>query len=136
MANAVAVTVTDLPGNTGVAAPTADVLDTGTAAVTLPVALSGKGLDRTIYLITNTAAAALKVEVLAGDDPPAGRAGLGAVTLVAALAQNGVIWAGPFEGARFEQTDGATKGRVDLKFTPASGTIGVTIQAARLPKTV
>lgn len=136
MANATTVTVTDLAGNAGVAAPTADVLDTGTAAVTLPVALSGKGLGRLIVLITNTAAAALKVEILAGDNPPAQRAGLGAVTLVAALAQNGVIAAGPFEGSRFMQTDGATKGRLDLKFTPASGTIGVSIQAYRLPKGV
>lgn len=136
MANATAITLTDLAANAGTAAPTADVLDTGTAAVTLPLAASGKGLDRVIVEITNTAAAALKVEALAGDNPPAGRSGLGDKTLVAALAQNGVIVAGPFEGARFAQTDGATKGRLDFKFTPASGTIGVSIRAYRLPKTV
>lgn len=136
MANATAITLTALVANAGTAAPTADVLDTGTGAVTLPLAASGSGLDRIVVLVTNTAAQTLKVEVLAGDDPPAGRSGLGAVTLVAALAQNGVIACGPFEGARFVQTDGATKGRLDLKFTPASGTIGVSIQAYRLPKTV
>lgn len=134
MANATSIALTDLVAGTGVAAPTADVLDTGTAAVTLPLAASGKGLERILLEVTNTAAAALKVEVLAGDNPPAGRAGLGATTIVAALAQNAVIVVAGFEGARYVQTDGATKGRLDLKFTPASGTIGVSIRAYRLPK--
>lgn len=134
MANATAITVNDLVANTGNAGPTADVLDTGTAAVTLPLAAAGKGLGRIIVQITNTAAQALKVEVLAGDNPPALRASLGDLTLVAALAQNGIIYAGPFDGSRFMQTDGATKGRLDFKFTPASGTIGVSIKAFRLPK--
>lgn len=136
MANAVAITVTAAVANGSVAQPTADVLDTGTAAVTLPLGLSGIGADRVLMEVTNTAAQALKVEVLAGDNPPAIRSGLGAKTLVAALAQNGVVICGPFEGARFIQTDGATKGRLDFKFTPASGTIGVTIRAYRLPKNV
>lgn len=136
MANATAITLTAAVANGSVAQPTADVLDTGTAAVTLPLALSGVGADRVLLEIKNTAAAALLVELLAGDEPPAARASLGAATLVAALAQNGVVIAGPFEGGRFIQTDGATKGRLDVKFTPASGTIGVTIRAYRLPKTV
>ena len=135
MANATAITVTDLVANAGTAGPAADALDTGTAAVTLPLPLTGKGADRVVVQITNTAANALKVEALAGDNPPALRASLGDVTLVAALAQNGVIYAGPFESARFHQQDGATKGRIDLKFTPASGTIAVSIRAFRLPKT-
>lgn len=135
MANATAITLTDLAANAGVAAPTADVLDTGTAAVTLPLALAGKGADRIIVEITNTAAQALLVELLAGDYPPASRASLGNLTVVAALAQNGVIVLGGVEGGRFIQTDGATKGRLDLKFTPASGTIGVSIRAYRLSKT-
>ena len=130
MANATAITLTDLTPGTGTAAPTADVLDTGTAAVTLPLAASGKGLDRIIVEITNTAAAALKVEALAGTAPPAGRGGLGDVTLVAALAQNGVTVVGGFEGARFVQA----LGKLSLKFTPSSGTIGVSIRAYRLAK--
>lgn len=134
MANATAITLTDLTANAGTASPTADVLDTGTSAVTLPLAAAGKGLGRIVVQITNTAAQALKVEVLAGDNPPAMRAALGDLTLVAALAQNGVIYAGPFDGSRFIQQDGATKGRLDFKFTPASGTIGVSIRAFRLPK--
>jgi hypothetical protein len=134
MANATAITVNDLVANTGNAGPTADVLDTGTAAVTLPLNLAGKGSDRVVVRITNTAAAALKVDVLAGDNPPAMRAPLGDKELVAALAQNGVIYAGPFESSRFLHNDSGTDGRLDLTFTPASGTIGVSIVAIRLPK--
>lgn len=134
MANAAAITLNDLTANGAVAQPTADVLDTGTAAVTLPLALSGKGLERVLLEIKNTAANALLVELLAGDDPPAGRQSLGSVTIAAALAQNGVVMIGALEGARFAQTDGATKGRIDVKFTPSSGTIGVSIRAYRLPK--
>lgn len=130
MANATAITLTEAPANAGTAAPTADVLDTGTAAVTLPIAATGKGLDRILVEITNTAAQALKVEAIAGTAAPAFRGGLGDVTLVAALAQNGVIVVGGFEGARFVQA----LGKVNLKFTPASGTIGVSIRAYRLPK--
>lgn len=132
MANATAGTVTELVANAGVAAPTADVLDTGTAAVVLPFALSGKGADRLIIEVTNTAAAALKVEAVAGIYPPAARQSLGDVTLVAALAQNGVQACGPFESGRFAQA----LGKLNLRFTPASGTIGVSIRAYRMPKTV
>lgn len=134
MANATAITLTDLSAGTPVAQPTADVLDTGTAAVTLPLALGGKGLDRVLLEIKNTAAAALLVEVLAGDNPPAVRSGLGNATVGAAIAQNAVVMIGAFEGARYVQVDGATPGRLDIKFTPASGTIGATIRAYRLPK--
>jgi hypothetical protein len=134
MANAAAITLNDLTANGAVAQPTADVLDTGTAAVTLPLALAGKGTGRTIVIVKNTAANALKVELLAGDNPPALRAGLGDLTLVAAAAQNEINVFSAFESSRFIQTDGATKGRLDFKFTPASGTIGVQITAYRLPK--
>lgn len=134
MANATAITLTACVANSGVAQPTADVLDTGTTAVTLPLALAGTGYDRVILEVKNTAAAALKVEVLAGDNPPAQRAGLGAVTLVAAAAQNEINIFGPFESSRFAQNDATSNGRLDFKFTPASGTIGVTIRAYRLPK--
>lgn len=132
MANATAITLTALNGTTAVAQPTANVLDTGTAAVTLPLEAAG-ATDRILVEVKNTAAAALKVELLAGDKPPALRAGLGAATLVAALAQNGVNYFGPFESARFIQNDATSKGRLDFKFTPSAGTIGVEIRAYRLP---
>lgn len=134
MANAVAITLTAAVANGAVAQPTADVLDTGTAAVTLPLALGGIGADRVILEVKNTGAQALLVEILAGDNPPAQRAGLGAKTLVAAAAQNDVNIFGPFDGSRFLQNDATSNGRLDFKFTPASGTIGVTIRAYRLPK--
>ena len=134
MANATAITVTDLTANAKVTQPTADVLDTGTAAVTLPLALGGRGGDRVFLEVKNTAAAALKVEALAGDNPPALRAPLGDLTLTAALAQNGVELLGPFDQARFMQNDSGTDGRMDFKFTPASGTIGVQIRAYRVPR--
>jgi hypothetical protein len=132
MANATALTLTDLSGLTAVAQPTADVLDTGTAAVTLPLAVGGV-TDRIMLEIKNTAAAALKVELLAGDNPPALRAGIGDAVLVAAQAQNVVNLFGPFESSRFIQNDATSKGRLDVKFTPASGTIGVQVRAYRLP---
>ena len=134
MANATAITLTELTANGATTQPTADALDTGTSAVTLPLALAGAGCDRTFIEVTNTAAAALKVEILAGDKPPALRSGLGDLTLVAALAQNGVRIFGPFDSSRFMQNDATSKGRLDFKFTPASGTITASVRAYRLPK--
>src|SRR5690349_13389492 len=100
MANATAITLTEAVANGAVAQPAVDTLDTGTAAVTLPLALAGKGADRVILEVKNTAAQALKVEILAGDNPPAMRAPLGATTLVAAAAQNDVNIFGPFDSSR------------------------------------
>lgn len=130
MANATAITITDLVANAEVARPTADVLDTGTAPVTLPI--DAKGVtDRLVLEVTNTAAANLDVEVLPGDYPPAHRAGLGALKK-AAIAQNAVFYLGPFESGRFAKADG----KLQVKFTPASGTIGAQIRCFRLPKAV
>lgn len=134
MANATAITLTAAVANSKVTQPTADVLDTGTIAVTLPLALAGVGTDRVILEVKNTAAGALKVEILSGDSPPALRSSLGDLILTAALAQNGIEILGPFDASRFMQNDATSNGRLDFKFTPASGTIGVTIRAYRLPK--
>jgi len=129
MANAVAITVTSMTANTSTAYPTADVLDTGTAAVTLPADVGGVA-DRIIFLVQNTAAANLTVTIVAGDNPPAQRAGLGAFT-TGNIAQNAYLMIGPFEGARFIQDDG----KINVTFTPASGTIGCNVRCFRLPKT-
>lgn len=130
MANATAITVTTLTANAaGIAQPTADVLDTGTAAVTLPAAVGGlSGL--VVLEVRNGAAAAndLTVSVLAGDKPPAERAGLGALATV--IAQNATKIIGPFEAARFIQDDGS----LSVTFTPAAGTIAATIRCYKLPK--
>lgn len=128
MANATAITVTDLTANAVTTRPTGDTLDTGTAAVTLAAAIGGVG-SRVILEVTNTAAANLVASVAAGDDPPAQNAGIGALTS-SNIAQNAVVYLGPFETGRFGQNDGS----ISATFTPASGTIGATIRCYRLPK--
>lgn len=128
MANATAITVTDLTANAVTTRPTGDTLDTGTAAVTLAAAIGGVG-SRVILEVTNTAAANLVASVAAGDDPPAHNAGIGALTS-SNIAQNAVVYLGPFETGRFGQNDGT----ISATFTPASGTIGATIRCYRLPK--
>lgn len=130
MANATALTVNSFTANSSTADPTADALDTGTAAVTLYAAVGGE-TERVIIRVVNTAAANLTVKALAGDNPPAHRAGLGAFTS-GNIAQNGVLWLGPFESARFAQNDGT----IGFTFTPASGTIACSAQLFKLPKRV
>lgn len=130
MANATAITVTSLtPDTAGVAQPTADVLDTGTAAVTLSADVGGQS-ELIMLEVKNTAGAAndLTVSVLAGDNPPAQRAGLGALDTV--IAQNGTKIIGPLESARFIQDNG----KLDVKFTPAAGTIGAAIRCYKIPR--
>jgi hypothetical protein len=127
MANATAITVTDLVANGSVSRPAGDTLDTGTSAVTIEASLSGKS-DRVILEVTNGAAEALSVQVAAGEDPPAFRHGIGALTAVS-IAQNGVKILGPFESARVIQNDGKLK----VTFTPG-GTINATVRCYRLPK--
>ena len=67
--------------------------------------------------------------MLAGDNPPAQRAGLGDLA-TANIAQNGVRILGPFDGMRFLQDNG----KLSVTFTPASGTIGATVRCYKLPK--
>ena len=129
MANATAITVTSLTENQiATAQPTADVLDTGTAAVTLAAAIGGAA-GRTILEVKNTAVANLVVSVLAGDNPPAQNAGQGALA-TANIAQNAVLILGPFASDRVIQDDGS----ISVTFTPASGTIGATARCYLLPK--
>ena len=130
MANAAAITVTELVADAaGIVQPTADVLDTGTGAVTLAADVKGES-GRVILVVTNNAGAAnnLTVTVLKGDNPPAGRAGLGDLDTV--IAQNATKVIGPLESARFIQDDG----KLNVKFTPAAGTIGAQIRCYKLPK--
>lgn len=130
MANATAISITSLtPDSAGVAQPTADVLDTGTSAVTLAADVGGQS-ELVILEVTNNAASAvnLTVSVLAGDNPPAQRAGLGNLDTV--LAQNAVKIIGPLESARFIQDDG----KLNVKFTPASGTLAASIRCYKIPR--
>lgn len=131
MANATAITLVDLAANSSIAAPTAQVLDTGTAAVTLETA-DVADTDLVVIEVTNTAAANLTVTAVApaaADNPPAFRRALGDVTS-ANIAQNGRRIFGPFESARFRQANGKLK----ITFTPASGTITGSFVAYKLPK--
>ena len=127
MANATAITINDLTPNGSIAAPTAQVLDTGTADVTLASPVTSE-MDRIILEVTNTAAANLTVTIKAGIDPPAFRSVLGDV-VSANIAQNGRRLFGPFESARFGQA-----GVLQVVFTPASGTITGSFLCYRLPK--
>ncbi|MCX7670396.1 MAG: hypothetical protein N2439_10025 [Anaerolineae bacterium] len=139
MANATAITVTDLLPHAVNTPPTADVLDTGQAAVTLPAAV-GAACDRIILEVTNSMGAGkdLTVTIKAGGNPPAVRAGLGDLALTVPGGASPVTRIiGPLETARFLQVDGETKGRIDVQFTPPqSTTIAAGIRCYRLPKTV
>lgn len=127
MANASAIALNELTANGSIASPTAQVLDTGTSPVTLETAALSD-MDRVIIEVTNTAAANLTVTIEAGENPPAFRQALGDVTS-ANIAQNGRRIFGPFEAARFAQADG----KLQVTFTPASGTIAANFTAYRLP---
>jgi hypothetical protein len=128
MANATAITINDLVANGAVLAPTAQVLDTGTAAVVLKTAALAK-TDRVILRVMNTAAATLTVKVSAGTDPPAFRSGIGDFTDTAVVITSGERVMGPFETSRFIQSDGT----LQFTFTPTTGTITATFVCYRLP---
>lgn len=133
MSNASAITVTDLVAHAANTPPTADVLDTGTSAVTLPANVGGAS-DRIILEITNSMGATkdLTVTVLAGDNPPAVRAGLGNLVLTVPGGSSPVTRIiGPLETARFLQDNGT----INVTFTPpASTTLNVAIRCYRLPR--
>ena len=130
MANASAITVTSLTANTaGVVPPTQDVLDTGTAAVTLDADVGGDGMVLFEFVSNHASAVNQTFSILAGDNPPAQRAGLGNLDTV--VAQNATKLVGPLETARFIQSDG----KISVTVTPASGTIAAKIRCYKLPKT-
>lgn len=127
MANAVALTITELTRDSFVARPAGAVLDTGTVAVTLYGTISQYQSGRVIMEVANGAAQALTVTVLQGDNPPAIRADLG--NKAGTVAAGSVQLFGPFETARYLQSDGT----FGVTFTPASGTIAGTVRVYALP---
>lgn len=130
MANATAITINDLTANGSVAPATAQILDTGTAAVTLETPVTSD-MDRMFIEVTNThATATLTVTLETGADPPAFRQALGDVTSAPLAAVNGRRIFGPFESGRFAQASG----KLQVTFTPASGTITANFTCYRLPK--
>jgi len=129
MANATVITLNSLTAGTVLTQPTADVLDTGTVAVTLPLTPAGD-TRRILIEVINTAQAAdtLTVDILAGDQPPAMSAGLGDVQFT--VAQNAVRYI-VIDSARHMQSDGT----ISIKVTPAATkTQTATIRAYKLPK--
>lgn len=129
MANATKITLRALTENTPLDQPTADVLDTGTTAVTLPLTPIGQ-TNRILLEFTNTAQADddMAVKVKAGVNPPAFQNGLGDLDIV--LEQNDVVYV-VVESARFMQADGD----IDIVFTPAATkTQTATVRAFVLPK--
>jgi hypothetical protein len=130
VANATAVTVNTMVANAaGAADPTPDVLDTGTAAVTIAIpATVGSRSGRVLLRVKNTGAQTATFSVLAGDSPPSERAGVGA--LATTLLTTVTKWIGPLDAGRFIQDDGT----INVTMTPSSGTIGAEITCFLLPK--
>lgn len=129
MANATAVTVNALTSETVLTQPTADVLDTGTTAVTIPVTPNGD-THRLLLEFTNTAAAAdtMTVKILAGDTPPALQNSLGDVSFT--VAQDAVRYI-VVDSAQHMQSDGT----ISITVTPAATkTQTASIRAYKLPK--
>lgn len=114
MANATKVTLNTLAVDTAKDDVAESVLDTGTAAVTLPLTVTGD-THNVLLKFQNTALAADKmtVEILAGTTPPAFLGSQGDLTLE--LAQNAIAYL-VIDSARFMQADGD----IDIKSTPAA----------------
>lgn len=129
MANATAITVRSLTPNTVLTQPTADVLDTGTSAVTLPLTPAGDS-HNILLEIKNTAGAAdtMTVDILAGNNPPALEAGLGDISFT--VAQSAIRYI-VVDSSRVTQSNGT----ISVKVTPASTkTQTAEIRAYKLPK--
>ncbi len=129
MANATKITVNSLTSGTALEQPTADVLDTGTTAVTLPITPDGDSHNILLEFTNNAAAADTgTITILAGDLPPALESGLGDLSFT--LAQNAVKYL-VVDSGRFMQSDGT----ILISFTPASTkTQTFTVRAYKLPK--
>ncbi len=128
MANATKINVNDLSENTALAKPTGDVLDTGTTAVTLELDPQGDSHNVLLEITNDSVGDNMTVVVLAGDNPPAFRSGLGdlSLTIVPGTPQLVVL-----ESARFMQDSG----KIQIKSTPAATqTQTLTYRAYRLPK--
>ena len=116
-----AVTVTTLPGSSATAEPAGTTADPTNDHV-----VSGVPLEELIIRLANTNGSDRVATIVAGDSPPAGSAGQGNLAITVP-ATTGVMWVGPFESARFIQSDGAL--HIDLAASFAG-----TVTAYRVPR--
>lgn len=113
MANASKITLNSMLVDTAKSDCAESVLDTGTAAVTLPLTVTGDTHNVLLKFENNAEAKDdMTVEILAGTTPPAFLGGLGDLTIV--LEQNDIAYV-VLDSARFMQADGD----IDIKSTPA-----------------
>lgn len=129
MANATKITLNSLAVDTAKDDCVESVLDTGTAAVTLPLTVTGDTHNVLLKFENNAQAAdKMTVDILAGTTPPAFLGSLGDLSIE--LSQNDIAYV-VLDSARFMQADGD----IDIKSTPATGknqTLKIT--AWELPK--
>jgi hypothetical protein len=114
--------LSNLVANGGLTDPAGTAIDQANGmVVAIPTTAipSGPGLDKLILRVANTAGAAKNTIVRKGVDPPAFRASIGDLTVQVA-ATTGVKFIGPFEIARFAQSDGSLN--IDFE-SGATGTI-------------
>lgn len=121
--------ITNAVANSGVVNPTATAIDQANGmnvALASSAIPSASQMDMLILVVDNTAVGAHVVTVRAGtSNPPAFRGGIGDMTVSVGASQIGYI--GPFEPARFEQSDGS----LNIDFD--AGTTG-TVLALLVPK--
>ncbi len=93
--------------------------------------VSGAPMEEIVLrVVLDTAGDAATVTVLAGDNPPAGAAGLG--NLAVSCSDDATSWIGPFESARFAQA-GADAGQLHVDIDDETG---VTITAFHVARTI
>jgi hypothetical protein len=129
MANPAKLTVTPLVPGTPPDRPAGSTIDTN-GTVPIEVADFGGYGGWLVIEVIESNTRALTVKVLAGDNPPAVRSGLGDLTV--AITQNTGKVIGPIETARFAQNDGD----IHVSFTGTGGAAAATVRTYLLPKAV
>ena len=129
MANASKITLNSLAVDTAKDDCVESVLDTGTAAVTLPLTPVGDTHNILLKFENNASAAdKMTVDILAGTTPPAFLGSLGNLSIE--LSKNDIAYV-VLDSARFMHADG----KIKIKSTPATGkTQTLKITAWELPK--
>lgn len=120
--------LTNLSANGSIAAPAGTAIDaTNGMQVVIPTWAIPRtaNVENLVLILNNTAGSAKQVTVRAGMNPPASQAARGDLTV--SVAAGGTRYLGPFESARFIQTDATLQ--IDFE----SGTTG-TVTALLLPR--